>query len=318
MDRKDELDHFKRNIDLADFAAWKYGFQRDSEKSSKRYPSMKCGDFRIVITLNQTTGHWQFFSPTHDGSNQIGDKTKGTIIELVQYMEPGQTTLGEVRKILRDYLAMPAPLATKPTPVAVAPAKDRAAVVAYLKRYRPVQHSEYLAGRGISTATLKAPAIYGKVLAGYNGAVIFPHWDEQGVCGYEVKGPNLTLFSEQGYKSLWVSHRPQDLARAVVCESGVEVLSYCEYFNPPGTVYISLAGSFSPEVGERLGQLLSRLAVPCVGAFNQDQGGHRHAEKLANIANAAGVPYSSHLPEKTGYDWNNVLMEDRKHDRQGN
>lgn len=295
--RNDELDRFKRDIDLVGVAA-QYGFERDEEKSSAHSVSMARGGEHIVISLSPV-GHWQYFSPTHDH--------KGTVIDFVQHMD--RLNLGEVRKVLREWLSMPMPVPKTKNKVTRAE-KDRDAVAKYIKRFKPAIRSDYLAGRGISTETLNADLFKGKILAGYRGAVIFPHWDEKGVCGYEVKGPGITLFAEQGYKSLWVSNVPLNPKMLIVAESGVDALSYHQIHRPDRAVYVVLSGDWSPEVGERLVSIIKKLGVKeVVSAFDHDKGGERHANRLKDLTDPLGVDVIKNFPPKAGYDWNQYLQE---------
>jgi hypothetical protein len=294
--RKNELERFKREINLEGVAAH-YGFERDDQRSTSHSVSMDRGGERIVISLS-SVGHWQYFSPTH--------AHQGTVIDFVQHMD--RLNLGEVRKVLRTWLAMalPVPGSKKVTQAE----KDRGAVAHYIKRFKAAVSSDYLASRGISTETLNAATFRGKILAGYNGAVIFPHWDEQGVCGYEVKGPDITLFAEKGYKSLWVSNVPLNTSQLIVSESGIDSLSYHQLNRPERAVYVVVSGDWSPEVGERIIRMIKKLEVALVvGAFDNDEGGERHAKRLKEITDMLGVEMHKNFPPIRGYDWNKYLQE---------
>jgi hypothetical protein len=294
--RKDELDRFKRDINLEGVAAH-YGFERDDKRSTSHSVSMDRGGERIVISLSPV-GHWQYFSPTHDH--------KGTVIDFVQHMD--RLNLGEVRKQLRQWLSMPLPV---PASKKVSKAeKDRGAVAQYIKRFKAAVSSDYLASRGISAETLNAEAFRGKILAGYNGAVIFPHWDEHGVCGYEVKGPGVTLFAEKGFKSLWVSNVPLNPRQLIVSESGIDALSYHQVNRPKRAVYLAVSGDWSPEVGQRMVRIIRKLGVgQVIGAFDNDEGGERHAKRLRELTDSLGVEMHKNFPPVQGYDWNKYLQE---------
>jgi len=302
LSRTDELDTFKSQVNLAEFAAF-HGYQRDSQKSTRHTYSMKDeGGNRLVISINQGNGHWQWFNP----ENPVQES--GTVIDFVQARE--QVTLGEVRKILRDWLSMPAPSTIETYQRPAQQKKSRSEVVTYLRRFKPVDQSSYAESRGITRETLTALPFKGRILKGFKGALIFPHWDNQGLCGYEVKTFGFTSFSSKGYKSLWVSRVPATLHRIAVCESGIEALSYYQCKAPSHTLYVSAGGNWSADVAERLKTLMKRYPeAEVVGAFNNDKGGSRQGERLRSMAEDAGSRYRNEFPEMPGADWNDMINE---------
>lgn len=308
MDRRsDELDRFKRDINLAEFAAT-YGFVKDKTKSSSRNISMyDPNGYRIVISLSPL-GHWQYFSP-HD------DLDNGTIVDFVQKVT--NCNLGEARKILRSWVGGPAsPLLTREYKIENKK-KDRQATVKYLSRFKPVTESAYLESRGIGHMVYTAPIFHGKILRGYDGAVIFPHFDEKGLCGYEVKKNGFSSFCQNGYKSLWASHISPDVVRLILAESPVEALSYYCLFHSPGNAYISASGNWAPETGELIKKILKKYSangLTVVAAFNNDEPGERQAEKIETLVAEAGsgIEYKKDLPPTAGCDWNDVLIKQRE------
>lgn len=302
LSRNDELDVFKRDVNLAELAA-SYGYKRDPAKSTRHTYSMtdEQGN-HLVISVNPSTGHWRWFNPLDP------EKESGTVVDFVQTVE--QVSLGEVRKMLRAWLRMPAPtLRDYQKPKAAQ--KSRRDIKAYLARFSPVQDSSYAESRGITSATLSAPPFHSRILKGFKGALIFPHWDEQGVCGYEVKTFGFTSFSSKGYKSLWVSRVPANLESIVVTESGIEALSYYQVRHPVNVLFVSAGGNWSKEVSDRLTRLMKRYPeAEVVGAFNCDDGGRRQSARLRELAEAAGNGYREGLPPVEGADWNDMLKAD--------
>lgn len=299
LSRNDELDMFKREVNLAEFAAL-HGYQRDSKKSTRHTYSMRdeAGN-HLVISINQATGHWRWFNP-------VNPDEAGSIIDFVQTLE--QVSIGEVRKILRDHLRMPATSGIQDYDRPAPQKKSRSDVVEYLRRFNPVDKSSYAESRGIHQTTLTALPFQGRILKGFKGALIFPHWDDKGLCGYEVKAFGFTSFSSKGFKSLWVSRVPAILTRIVVCESGIEALSYYQYREPAHTLFVSAGGNWSKEVSDRLHTLLERYPdAEVVGAFNNDEGGVRQGERLQGLVSKAGNRYRNDLPPIDGADWNNMI-----------
>ena len=95
MDRAEELESFKKEIDLVAYAVGALGFRLDQRsRSSARLK--KDGD--IIVVALSADGHYTYFSPLDDSDN-------GTIIDLLQHRR--KMSLGEVRKELRTWLGRP-------------------------------------------------------------------------------------------------------------------------------------------------------------------------------------------------------------------
>jgi hypothetical protein len=298
LSRNDELERFKTEVNLAELAA-AYGYQRNPQKSTRATLSLEdAAGNHLVVSVNPGNGHWRWFNP-------LDESQAGTVVDFLQTVE--QISLGEVRKVLREWMRMPAPAIPnmdKPR----AQKKNRGEVVAFLDRFEPVQRSSYAESRGISTATLTAPPFQGRILKGFKGALIFPHWDDRGLCGYEVKTFGFTSFSSKGYKSLWVSRVPSALNQIVIAESGIEALSYFQAKQPVHTLFASAGGNWSKDVADRMRNLMKRYPeAVVVGAFNHDQGGQRQSDRLAELAADAGNDYQADFPPVEGADWNDTI-----------
>src|ERR1022692_4958391 len=97
----DELDRFKRDIHLVQFAVDRYGYVRDRRESSRACHVLRHekSDDKIVVRQSPD-GHWTYFS-VRDG------RDNGTIIDFLQ--ERGTRGLRDVREELRRYLGSPRP-----------------------------------------------------------------------------------------------------------------------------------------------------------------------------------------------------------------
>lgn len=319
LDRKSELQYFKQNIDLPSFVE-KYGYIKDKEKSSRNSVVMRnhSSDISIVCKLNNSR-IWMFFS-------RQDDSFKGTVIDFI--MKSENVNLGEARKILRQHCPTSVPSASFPTSykkVQEEPSFDREKIIKYLKRFSVIDNSDYLLSRGISVSTFTNDIFREEILAGYNNAVIFPHRDEDGLCGYEVKstnnetGKNFTSFSKDGMKSLWVSSRLDEIKDVVFGESPIECLSYYELFSQSliSPVFISAGGSWSDITSELMVKVINKYFalssdrdLCIIAAYNNDSGGFKQTAKLKNIfAKSECLYFKTDIPKVKGYDWNNVLME---------
>ena len=59
--------------------------------------------------------------------------------------------------------------------------------------------------RGLSPALLGLPRFAGRVRIDGMGNAVFPHFDQAGLCGYEIENRNFTGFLRGGEKGLWFS-----------------------------------------------------------------------------------------------------------------
>ena len=298
-----ELDHFKRSINLSEFAASR-GYARDERESGKSVCMMRHPDGdKIAITQAEDTGFWLYCSNRDARDN-------GTIIDFVQWREGG--TLGEVRKILRDWLGG----STRPKipPAVFAPSllpmkRDRAAVMLAWESARFQAAVPYLMGRGLGPDLLNLPRFSGCCRADNRGNVLFPHYDKGGLCGFEIKNKNFTGFAAGGVKGLWFSQcRPSDWS-LVLAESAIDALSF-HILNPDeATRYMSTGGTMNAQQPALIRGAMERMPPGAVVllAFDSDEGGEKLAEEVRNVA-PSGVELRRALPPVgTGKDWNDAL-----------
>ena len=303
MDRRsDELDNFKRTIKLTEYAA-SSGYSVDSKKSTSHSASMvnNVGD-RIIVSIAES-GHWQYFN-VHDQSD------RGTIIDFIQNRDANKS-IGHVRQELRQWSGFTVSLDNVSGDLTPR-SKDLAYVRRFLKARPACTESKYLASRGIDSAILQRDEFAGKILAGFDDAVIFPHVDDRGLCGYEVKKTGFTSFSEKGDKALWISNPPPAVRQIIICESPIECLSYCALFKPENTLYCTPCGHWSTDVSACIARLIDKYAKSrVIAGMNNDRDGRRHAESVkilvAEIGRAAD--FISQFPETEGADWNDILRE---------
>src|ERR1700681_1783353 len=104
-----ELESFKRDIDLRDYAAGQ-GYVLDPKESWRGSAVMRNPSGDKVIIKRGKAGHYVYFSVRDDRDN-------GTIIDFVQFRQ--NISLGPVRKELRPWIGLP------PVAVPVFPALHR-------------------------------------------------------------------------------------------------------------------------------------------------------------------------------------------------
>src|SRR5262249_34101770 len=156
---------------------------------------------KVVIRRN-TNGHYVYFSVRDDRDN-------GTIVDFVQFRD--RSSLGAVRKTLRPWIGRPpspAPGSSRGQALPLFPAlpmvgKDRMAVEANYRRMEDAPTHPYLVEvRRLPAAMLASPRFAGRVRIDDRGNAVFPHFDLEGLCGYEIKNHGFTSFSSGGSKGL--------------------------------------------------------------------------------------------------------------------
>jgi hypothetical protein len=300
MTRDPELERFKTEINLSEYAASR-GYALIPGESSRASVAMRHADGDKIIIARGEDGHWIYFSIHRP---QRG----GSVIDLVQQLDG--VSLGGVRKILREYLSVPAPSRPRADSYAAQVEKtgrDRQNIVRQLAEMTPALAHPYLESRKIPAALLASRRFTGRIHTDAYGAAVFAHEDENGVCGYELKNHRFTGFSAGGVKGLWESHQFPEDAALIVCESAIDALSHAALFPNEGARYLSTAGAWSPQTAP----LLRRAAegVPrgeIVLAFDNDDAGEKYdADARAALAGCAH-PIRTHLPAY-GKDWNDAL-----------
>lgn len=185
MDDQAELDRFKRDIDLRQFAA-SLGYQTDKRESWRGSAVLRRGGDKIVVKRNRN-GHYVFFSVRDD-------RDKGTIIDFLQGRE--RVSLGEARKILRPWIGRPSlPMLSPLEPSS----KDRMRVEREYRLMATCPRHPYLEyGRSIPAAVLSSSRFAGRVQIDRRRNAVFPHFDSEGLCGYEIKNQGFTGFAAGG------------------------------------------------------------------------------------------------------------------------
>lgn len=184
--RDQELEAFKVEIDLRAFAA-DLGYTLDRKESWRGSSVLRHeGTGDKIIVKRDADGHMVYFSVRDDNDN-------GSIIDFIQKRR--RCSLGQVRQALRPWLGrsvsqIPLFPALEPTP------KDRLEVEKQFRRMQNAPAHPYLVHeRGIPPALLGGDRLAGRVRIDDRGNAIFPHFDTQGLSGYEIKNRGFTGFT---------------------------------------------------------------------------------------------------------------------------
>ena len=302
---RDELERFKTAINLTEYAA-SQGYQLDKRASSRNSVVMRhpAGD-KVVIARGEDQ-HWIYFSVRDESDN-------GSIIDFIQYRR--RCSLADVRRELRPWVggAVPRPALELYVPEVVPVSRDRAGVIRALAAMKPLVTHRYLQEqRAIPRELFAHPRFAGKVLVDARSNVIFPHADQDGPCGYEIKNRNFTGFAPGGQKGLWVSRVKHTDTALVHAESGIDAISYAVMHPDENTRYASFGGAFNSSQPLLVRAAINRL--PLDGAIliatDNDDEGDDFALAITKLVRQVGRDESkAHrvLPDKAK-DWSEVLL----------
>jgi hypothetical protein len=198
-----ELETFKTSIDLRSYAAG-LGYAWDRKESWRGSTVMRAPDGDKVIIKRDADGHFVYFSVHRDGDS-------GSIIDFIQQRR--RLSLGAVRKELRSWSGTPA--ASLPSfPALPKTGRDRIGVETQFARMLEARRHPYLENeRGLPAPLLEDLRFAGRIRVDAKSNAVFPHFDRDGLCGYEIKNRGFTGFSAGGTKGLWSSHEEPGDAR---------------------------------------------------------------------------------------------------------
>lgn len=319
--RDPELAAFKTEIDLRVYAA-SAGYELDRRESWRGSSVMRHANGDKIIIKRDVDGNYVFFSVRDEADN-------GSIIDFVQ--KRGGGNLGKVRSHLRDWLsygsrrqreAAPLPLFAPLQPTA----KDRLEVERQFRLMPFVERHAWLESvRRIPYDVLAADRFAGRIRTDRRGNAVFGHWDEQGLCGYEIKNAGYTGFAKGGEKGLWLSHVNEQDTRLVICEGAIDALLHAALFPSAVTRYASIAGQMQDKQRQLLGVMLAKLPPQCavVAATDNDQiaapdkvdSGLLLAQEIERLVLAVprtDLAFTMHRPQ-AAKDWNQALQDDHQY-----
>lgn len=298
-----ELDSFKATIDLRAYAAAD-GYQLDAKASWRGTAVMRhpASDDKVVIK-RASNGHYVYFSVRDERDN-------GSIIDWLQHRR--KISLGAVRKELRPWIGQ-APVPVPEFPALHKTGKDRLKVEAAYARMSDVAdgHAYLENERALPASLLASDRFAGRVRIDNRGNAVFPHFDDEGLSGYELKNTGFTGFSAGGTKALWQSHARLDDARLVICESAIDALSHAVLFADDRARYASIGGRPSPQQAELVRKLAASMPrdSEVVSAMDADEGGAILAGIVKKAVALTGrLDLTFTLQEPFGFkDWNDQL-----------
>lgn len=304
-----EFERMKSECDLRVYAASK-GYQLDLKESWTASSVMRHPNNDKIIIKRDADGHYVYFSVRDDTDN-------GTILDFIQKRRPA-LSLGHVRQEVREFMGTPSPLLPR-YPVLPKIAKDRIKIERTYARMKPATGHAYLEGeRAIPRELLALSRFAGRIRSDARGNAVFPHYDADGLSGFEIKGPGgWTSFASGGTKGLWTSHLRADDRQIVFCESTIDALSHAALFPNHHSRYASLGGKPTPAQ-----KTLVRAAVAVmpassvvIAAMDADAAGREIAKTVREaLTLAARCDLRFEIREPKGSkDWNDQLRDRRRY-----
>jgi hypothetical protein len=295
-----ELEEFKR-ADLRVYAS-SQGYELDRRESWASSAVMRHANGDKIIIKRDADGHYVYFSVRDERDN-------GTIIDFIQHRR--KMTLGRVRQDLRSWLGNPRPELSVYVPLATT-AKDRIKVEAAYGQTRPVTRHPYLEReRRIPASLLESERFAGTVRIDLRGNAVFPHFDEDGLCGFELRNRGFQGFAAHATKGLWFSGSTALDDKLVVCESAVDAMSYAALFPDKCAQYASIGGKPNPVQPKLISAAVMRLPVggEVIAAMDADKDGRALAHIVETSVAASGrLDLRFTLREPDGFkDWNDQL-----------
>lgn len=221
-------------------------------------------------------------------------------------------TIGAVRKELRPWVGIPPVQVPRFGRLINETRKDRSRVEAEFAKTQVAPRHPYLENeRALPASLLGHSRFAGCIRIDARGNAVFPHFNEDGLCGYEIKNRNFTGYSPGGSKGLWLSQSFPEDNRIVFCESAIDALSYAVIFPDEHTRYASIGGKLNAIRAE-----ICRMppSSEIVAAMDADGDGAKLAEGIRRAGEGSGradLRFVFH--ELFGFkDWNDQLRERRK------
>lgn len=300
--RNDELEEFKQ-IDLVNYVR-SYGYKPVRGEVSRNSASLKneSTGHKIVVT-RESDGHFVYFSAN-------GGSDSGTIIDFVQKQHG--YNIGEVRKHLRGFSPDIATAERSQKAILLQPTnRSRGDIVRKLTMMPGVTYEgghAYLARRGLGADILTHERFINRIRTGERGEAVFPHYDKEGVCGYEQKNQGFTGFSPGGTKGIWTSNSSKADTRLFIGESAIDCMSHFAIHKDANTRYISTGGSWNDKTPELIKEAAAKHpGKTVILGFDNDDGGKTFEKTTRELLKDSGKELVTQWPER-GKDWNDQLL----------
>ena len=305
QNRKDELDRFKSEINLCEYACALYGFVLDQRLSSRCSVVLRHSNGDKLIVTRRPNRHHVYFNVKGDDS--------GSILDFIQARK--NVSLGKIRQELRAWSAVDLNLQATSNPIVLEPSQHDAGRVlkTWVKTRAVAEDNDYLTNqRQIPSSVISNPVFDGQLRTDERNNVLFAHRNFAGdLSGFEIKNRRFNGFAPGGIKTLFQSAPTPGAETAVLCESGIDLLSVAAIFGTQRKRFFSTAGQISPlQIECVIGCLRSMTDLKTTWlAFDNDEAGIRLGERFESeiIKAFPSCQIVFKLPDAPGSDWNDQL-----------
>jgi hypothetical protein len=278
----------------------------DAKESWRGSAVMRHANGDKIIISRKPDGHYTFYSVR-------SDRDSGTIIDFIQ--KRTGASLGAIRKELRAWMRAPA-MALPHSPELTRTAKDRGAVQARYASMTVAHRHPYLENeRAIPALALQYWRFEGRVKIDRHSNAVFPHFDNDGLSGYELRNAGFKGFASGGSKGLWLSKTISADRRLVICESSIDAISFAVLFPDGHARYASIGGKLSPAQPDLIRAQIALLppSGEIVAAMDADDAGRQLADAIEKSFSATGrADLTFRRQEPKGFkDWNDLLRARR-------
>jgi hypothetical protein len=165
--------------------------------------------------------------------------------------------------------------------------------------------------RALPASLLALERFAGRIRIDDKGNAVMPHFDAEGLSGYELKNSKFTGFASGGSKALWLSNELPDDNKLVITESAIDGLSHAVLFPDNRTRYASIGGKPNPQQPELIRAASARMPLDSeiIAAMDADADGAKLTEVVRQAVILTGrldLKFSVHEP--FGFkDWNDQL-----------
>lgn len=171
--------------------------------------------------------------------------------------------------------------------------------------------------RKINSETLRDPRFNAVVRTDGKGNALFPHYDRNGLSGFEIKNNGFTGFSKNGQKSLWYSTNIQHSKTLVIVESAIDAMSHAQISEDAQAAYVSTGGSMSEHQRDLVKAALAKAherGATIVIATDSDEQGKKLALELKGLS---PIGAKIERQEPRGKDWNELVQQIKREQNRG-
>lgn len=293
LDSNHELTTLKQAIDPCTVLA-DYDFTLDKAKSTAKGRVMRRQDEKLLV-MRGDNGNWVV--------TDMRAGKSGSVLDLMMWLTG--CSLVEAKSRLQAVNCAPTPDLSLSIPQKQSPNTAPLSLDTLTPATRDTAN---LADRGIGD-WVHHPVFVGKVFEDWRGNACFPHYDDNGPCGWEVKNSGFTGFANGGHKGLWFSNRPAVLQRLVLTESAIDAMSYHAIHGGDDMRYLSFGGGIGRNQIGLITRAIERTPNDCliVLAVDNDAAGSGYIEQITALVNGCRR-VQAHQPT-TGKDWNEALCQ---------